>query len=140
MTAGEESNASLNSQMRTLSGVHNGRIVTVGSNFRVVIDTFNLITGRHYLSEEITKCFKGENSSHYNKGAQYSTQTISVYDMTDVKAMSGVIVVIISMGNILSLTDRVMGRPHSFLVCTVLLISILGAAAAYLLLRPFKKL
>ena len=58
MTAEKKNNASLDSQMQTLSDVYNGRIVIVGSNFRVVTDTFNLATGKYYLSEEVIKCFK----------------------------------------------------------------------------------
>ena len=72
--------------MQTLSDVYNGRIVIVGSNFRVVTDTFNLATGKYYLSEEVIKCFKGENSSHYNKDMQYFAQTIPVYDTADAKS------------------------------------------------------
>lgn len=140
MTAEKKNNASLDSQMQTLSDVYNGRIVIVGSNFRVVTDTFNLATGKYYLSEEVIKCFKGENSSHYNKDMQYFAQTIPVYDAADAKAVSGVIVVTASTENILSLTDKVMGKSHLFLVCMVLLISVLGVVAAHLLLRPFKKL
>ena len=45
-----------------------------------------------------------------------------------------------STENILSLTDKVMGKSHLFLVCMVLLISVLGVVAVHLLLRPFKKL
>ena len=140
MTAEKKNNASLDSQMQTLSDVYNGRIVIVGSNFRVVTDTFNLATGKYYLSEEVIKCFKGENSSHYNKDMQYFAQTIPVYDAADGKAVSGVIVVTASTENILSLTDKVMGKSHLFLVCMALVISVLGVVAAHLLLRPFKKL
>lgn len=104
----------------------------------MVTDTFNLATGKYYLSEEVIKCFKGENSSHYNKDMQYFAQTIPVYDAADGKAVSGVIVVTASTENILSLTDKVMGKSHLFLVCMALVISVLGVVAAHLLLRPFK--
>ena len=57
---------------------------------------------------------------------QYFAQTIPVYDTADAKAVSGVIVVTASTENILSLTDKVMGKSHLFLVCMVLLISVLG--------------
>ena len=141
MTAEKKNNASLDSQMQTLSDVYNGRIVIVGSNFRVVTDTFNLATGKYYLSEEVIKCFKGENSSHYNKDMQYFAQTIPVYDTADAKAVSGVIVVTASTENILSLTDKVMGKSHLFLVCMVLLISVLGwrrPICCCVLLRSFR--
>ena len=119
MTAEKKNNASLDSQMQTLSDVYNGRIVIVGSNFRVVTDTFNLATGKYYLSEEVIKCFKGENSSHYNKDMQYFAQTIPVYDAADGKAVSGVIVVTASTENIPSLSgvhgacDQCVGRGGS---------------------------
>ena len=67
MTAEKKNNTALDSQMQAISDVYNGRIVIVNSNFRVITDTFNLSTGQVYISEEVIKCFKGENSSHYNK-------------------------------------------------------------------------
>ena len=79
MTAEKKNNTALDSQMQAISDVYNGRIVIVNSNFRVITDTFNLSTGKFYISEEVIKCFKGENSSHYNKDMQYLAQTIPVY-------------------------------------------------------------
>ena len=78
MTAEKKNNTALDSQMQAISDVYNGRIVIVNSNFRVITDTFNLSTGKFYISEEVIKCFKGENSSHYNKDMQYLAQTIPV--------------------------------------------------------------
>ena len=93
MTAEKKNNTALDSQMQAISDVYNGRIVIVNSNFRVITDTFNLSTGKFYISEEVIKCFKGENSSHYNKDMQYLAQTIPVYDPANEKNIYGVIVV-----------------------------------------------
>ena len=60
MTAEKKNNTALDSQMQAISDVYNGRIVIVNSNFRVITDTFNLSTGKFYISEEVIKCFKGE--------------------------------------------------------------------------------
>ena len=116
MTAEKKNNTALDSQMQAISDVYNGRIVIVNSNFRVITDTFNLSTGKFYISEEVIKCFKGENSSHYNKDMQYLAQTIPVYDPANEKNIYGVIVVTASTENILSLTDKVMGKSNLFLV------------------------
>ena len=70
MTAEKKNNTALDSQMQAISDVYNGRIVIVNSNFRVITDTFNLSTGKFYISEEVIKCFKGENNSHYNYDMQ----------------------------------------------------------------------
>ena len=51
MTAEKKNNTALDSQMQAISDVYNGRIVIVNSNFRVITDTFNLSTGKFYISE-----------------------------------------------------------------------------------------
>lgn len=140
MTAEKKYNAALDSQMQALSDVYNGRIVIVGNNFRIISDTFNLALGKYYLSEEVIKCFRGENSSNYNREMEYFAQTIPIYDSLEGKNVIGVIVVTASTENILSLTDQVMGKSDLFLVCMVVIIICLGLAASHILLRPFKNL
>ncbi|WP_416388053.1 sensor histidine kinase [Enterocloster citroniae] len=140
MTAEKKNNTALDSQMQAISDVYNGRIVIVNSNFRVITDTFNLLTGKFYISEEVIKCFKGENSSHYNKDMQYLAQTIPVYDPANEKNIYGVIVVTASTENILSLTDKVMGKSNLFLVFICLAMGVLAVVAVHILMRPFKKL
>lgn len=140
MTAEKKNNTALDSQMQAISDVYNGRIVIVNSNFRVITDTFNLSTGKFYISEKVIKCFKGENSSHYNKDMQYLAQTIPVYDPANEKNIYGVIVVTASTENILSLTDKVMGKSNLFLVFICLAMGVLAVVAVHILMRPFKKL
>lgn len=140
MTAEKKNNTGLDSQMQAISDVYNGRIVIVNSNFRVITDTFNLANGKFYLSEEVIKCFKGENSSHYNKNMQYLAQTIPVFDSSNDKNINGVIVVTASTENIVSLTDKVMGKSNIFLVFICLAMGVLSVVAVHLLMRPFKKL
>ena len=140
MTAEKKNNTGLDSQMQAISDVYNGRIVIVNSNFRVITDTFNLATGKFYISEEVIKCFKGENSSHHNKDMQYLAQTIPVYDPANEKSINGVIVVTASTEHLISLTDKVMGKSNLFLVFICLALGVLAVVAVHILMRPFKKL
>lgn len=140
MTADKKVNAPLDNQMQAISEVLNGRIVIVNSSFKVMTDTFNLATGKFYISEEVIKCFGGENSSHYNREMEYLAQTIPVYDPVNEKNVNGVIVVTASTENLLSLTDKIMGKSHLFMVCISLVLAILSLMAAYFLMRPFKRL
>lgn len=140
MTAEKKNNVILDNQMQTISEVYNGRIVIVNSNFKVITDTFNLATGKFYISEEVIKCFGGENSSHYNKDMEYLAQTIPVYDPENEKRVNGVIVITASTENLLSLTDKVMGKSQFFIVCITLVLAILAFLAAQILMGPFKRL
>lgn len=140
MTAEKKNSTGLDSQMQAIADVYNGRIVIVNSNFKVMTDTFNLATGKFYISEEVIKCFKGENSSHYNTDMQYLAQTIPVYDSANEKNVNGVIVITASTEHILSLTDKVMGKSNLFLVFICLALGVVAVVAVHILMRPFKRL
>lgn len=140
MTADKKNNTSLDSQMQAVADLYNGRIVIVNSAYKVITDTFNLSTGKYYLSEEVIKCFKGENSSRYNKKMQYFAQTIPIYDPVKEKSISGVLVITASTENIISLTDQVRGKANLFLMSMSLFLLILAGVAVHFLLGPFKKL
>ncbi|MGN0371783.1 MAG: sensor histidine kinase [Enterocloster sp.] len=140
MTADKKNNNGVDSQMQAISDLYNGRIVVVNSSFKIIADTFSLATGKYYISEEVIKCFKGENSSRYNRDMQYFAQTIPIYDSVNDKAITGVLVVTASTEHIISLTDLIMDKSQLFLVCMTLVLVILSFVTAHLLMRPFKKL
>lgn len=140
MSAEKKDTRSLDSQMQTVADLYNGRIVIVNSAYKVIADTFNLSTGKYYLSEEVIKCFKGENSSRYNKEMQYFAQTIPIYDPQKDKSINGVLVVTASTEHILSLTDQIMGKTQLFVVSMGFLLVLLAGIAAQFLVRPFKSL
>ena len=85
MTADKANNVSLDAQMQTIADLYNGRIVIVNSSYKIMTDTFNLSTGKYYISEEVIRCFKGESGSSFNKEGGYFYQTIPVYDPADEK-------------------------------------------------------
>ena len=59
----EANNVSLDAQMQTIADLYNGRIVIVNSSYKIMTDTFNLSTGKYYISEEVIRCFNGESGS-----------------------------------------------------------------------------
>ena len=89
LTADKTNNVSLDAQMQTIADLYNGRIVIVNSSYKIMTDTFNLSTGKYYISEEVIRCFKGEISNRFNKDAGYFYQTIPVYDPADDKKNPG---------------------------------------------------
>ena len=51
LTADKTNNVSLDAQMQTIADLYNGRIVIVNSSYKIMTDTFNLSTGKYYISE-----------------------------------------------------------------------------------------
>ena len=125
MTADKANNVSLDAQMQTIADLYNGRIVIVNSSYKIMTDTFNLSTGKYYISEEVIRCFKGESGSSFNKEGGYFYQTIPVYDPADEKKIQGVIAVTASM---------------LFFLCMALVAILFSIMSAHFLVRPFKRL
>ena len=59
-------NGSIDSELSTLADLFNGRILIVNSGFRIVKDTFSLSEGKICISEEIIRCFQGDNTNRYD--------------------------------------------------------------------------
>ena len=140
LTADKTNNVSLDAQMQTIADLYNGRIVIVNSSYKIMTDTFNLSTGKYYISEEVIRCFKGEISNRFNKDAGYFYQTIPVYDPADDKKIQGVIAVTASMENVASVTKRVKSGAQLFFMCMALMAVLFSIVSAYFLVQPFKRL
>ena len=140
LTADKTNNVSLDAQMQTIADLYNGRIVIVNSSYKIMTDTFNLSTGKYYISEEVIRCFKGEISNRFNKDAGYFYQTIPIYDPADDKKIQGVIAVTASMENVASVTKRVKSSAQLFFMCMALMAVLFSIVSAYFLVKPFKRL
>ena len=140
LTADKTNNVSLDAQMQTIADLYNGRIVIVNSSYKIMTDTFNLSTGKYYISEEVIRCFKGEISNRFNKDAGYFYQTIPVYNPADDKKIQGVIAVTASMENVASVTKRVKSSAQLFFMCMALMAVLFSIVSAYFLVKPFKRL
>lgn len=140
MTAEKNNNAVLDNQMQVISDLYNGRIVVVNSGFRIISDTFNLSSGKYYITEEVIKCFKGESTSRYNKEMEYFIETVPVYDSVNEKTINGVLIITASAENLLTMTQRIISKNQLFFLCMILVAVVISLLAAHFLVRPFKRL
>lgn len=130
----------LESEMNIVADVFNGRMVVIGKNYKVLNDTFKLANGKTNISEEIIRCFQGENITKYNSDKHYFAITVPIYDSTEAKGTEGVIVMTASSENILELTASLTERSSFLNLMMVWLIFVFAALLMYLLMRPFKEL
>lgn len=132
--------ASLDNEMAITADVFGGRIVIVDKNFRVINDTFSLAGGRMNISEEVIKCFQGENSSRYNSKKHYFALTVPIYNAMEEKEIEGVMVVTASTEDVLALTGAADEKATFMQLMALWIILIVILVLVQLLMRPFKDL
>ena len=109
-------------------------------NFKVIGDTFKLAVGKTNVSEEVIRCFQGENSSRHHKDKHYIALTTPVYDGTPEKNIEGVLVVTGSTENLLALVEKASEKTTFFQVMILWVLVMLAFGLIALLMRPFKRL
>ncbi len=123
--SGEVTDTLLDSQMDVLADVFNGRIVIVDSDYQIIRDTFRLAEGKYHISEEVIRCFRGENSSKYNRDKHYLIETFPIYGAGSQGRIDGVMVVTASTASILNLTDMV-GEKTTMFEVMALIVMVVG--------------
>ena len=63
----DPSSEMINAELNQISNLYDGRVLVVNSNFKVIKDTYGISEGKTIISEEVVKCFKGENTVYYNQ-------------------------------------------------------------------------
>lgn len=137
---GEPRDTLLDNEMAVKADIFNGRIAVVNRNFRIVSDTFSLSVGKLNVSEEVIRCFNGENSSKYNSDKHYAALTIPVYSNTEEKEIDGVMIVTASTEDLLSRLSSISekGKFLQFMIFSLLAICVV--LLVKLLMKPFYRL
>lgn len=137
----------INAELSQLAEVYNGRVLIVDQNFKVIKDTYGISVGKIMISEEIIKCFNGENTTNYDEKNQYIEMTIPIVvsvEQTNQEGQSvstsvvqGVLLISVSTEST-QMTLRLLNR-NAVLIELALFILIVGIAGgiAYLVTRPF---
>ncbi len=70
----------INAELDQLSNLYDGRVLIINRNFTIVKDTYGISESKTIISEEVIKCFKGENSSNYDEMNHYIELTTPIID------------------------------------------------------------
>ena len=71
-------NAAIDTELSLLSDIFSGRILIVNSGFKIVEDTFAISDGKTLISDEVIRCFQGENTSRYDSLKHYFVLAIPI--------------------------------------------------------------
>ncbi len=130
-------------ELEMLSNLYEGRVMIINSNFKVVKDTYGISEGKIIISEEVIKCFQGENISHYDPEHGYIEMTTPITDTTADSSENGVIGVMltsISNGSIVAMMEML--NRHVVIIETLLALGVVTLAIilAVVMTRPFNRI
>lgn len=138
----------IDAELETISDLYEGRVVIVDSSLKVVMDTYGISEGKTMISEEVIRCFQGQNTSYYDREHGYIELTVPIMDTgaqngEDNSGASGVIVGVmltsISNESIIS-TLEVLNR-RALILQNIMLVCVVAVAflMAVLVTRPLNK-
>lgn len=136
----------INAELNQISNLYDGRVLIINSNFKVIKDTYGISEGKTIISEEVVKCFKGENTTYYDDIDGFIEMTIPITDTVSNTAeektparIQGVLLSSISTDTI-ALTISILQRKAFVLeVVMTILILVMGLGISQWLIRPFRK-
>lgn len=144
----DNSSEVIGAELDMLSNLYDGRVLIIGSNFKVVKDTYSISEGKTIISEEVIRSFSGESISNYDREHGYIemttpiTETVKLSDEHGDREQSvvrGVMLTSISTDSIIATMD-VLNRKA--LILEVLMMMVIFGIALVLsdvLTRPFAR-
>lgn len=138
-------NGGIDAELSTLSDIFNGRILVINSGFKVVEDTFSLSEGKICISEEVIRCFQGENTNKYNTRKHYFILAIPIAEGQGAGDASsgktaGVMLVTASTESMFSLEEGVLEKASLYQLVSFAVMVILVLGVVNLIVRPFDDL
>lgn len=136
----------INAELEQLSGLYDGRVIVINSNFNVVKDTYGLSEGKTIISEEVIKCFKGQTVANYDRVNGFIEITTPITEMVkapdeeyEIGVVKGVMLTSVSTDTITK-TLEILNRK-SLIILLIICIAIFVAAMAVsgFLTKPFNK-
>lgn len=129
----------INAELSQLSNLYNGRVVVINREFRIVKDTYNLQEGKTIVSEDVVKCYRGQQTVNYDERNRYIEIGTPVLDQNEKKVL-GMMLISVSTE---SIKDNVSVLNHnaevfSLAVCTLCIV--LAVMVASYLVRPLKRM
>ena len=139
----------INAELEMLSNLYEGRVMIINKNFKVEKDTYGISEGKTIISEEVIKCFQGENISHYDPEHGYIEMTTPIMDTTanttdengkkNSDAIRGVMLTSISNDSIVNAREVLNRKAYIMEVIMIVAILALAILLSRVLTMPFNR-
>lgn len=131
----------INAELETISNLYGGRVMVIGKSCKVIRDTYGISEGKTIISEEVIKCFRGENVSHYDAEHGYIEMTIPIASTgTDGKSsIVGVMLTSVSDETIVEMIDQMNQNAMTLEILMIMAIVSISVMLSGVLTKPFGK-
>lgn len=129
----------VNAQLEQLSNIYDGRLLIINNHFQIVKDTYGLDMGKTIISEEVVKCFLGEEITKYDADNRYIELAVPLKN-PDTKEKLGVMLVSVSTDSIMINYDYLKKNAQIIEMASAVIILSLALFFAQQLVKPFRKL
>lgn len=128
----------IENELNQLANLYDGRIVIVNSQFMIVKDTFGLDENKTIISEEVVKCFQGEDILKVNKKSRFIEMAVPVKNPSTGE-VKGVMIVSTPTEDVQESRNAL--SQQVFLLQVGMVFVILGIAfyTSRMLVKPFEK-
>lgn len=139
-------NAAIDTELSLLSDIFSGRILIVNSGFKIVEDTFSLSKGKILISNEVIRCFQGENTSRYDSLKHYFVLAIPIPEFEQETGTittgktAGVMIVTASTESMYSLEDSLNDKASLYEMMIFVILLILAVLSVHFIMKPFGSL
>lgn len=128
----------IESELKQLGSLYNGRVVIVNSNFRIIRDTYGIDEDKVIVAQEVLECFLGTDSDNYNRTDEFLEVTVPVRDDIT-KEMAGVMIISVPTTDIREGREALSATVLILQVVLTLAVLAVAFYVARLLVKPFGK-
>lgn len=143
----------INAELEQLSNLYDGRVLIINENFKIVKDTYGISEGKYMISQEVIKCFQGENISKYDQDNYYIEMTTPIADNTakiqktdtetneqeEKPKVKGVMLISVSTDSIINSADFLSRKSLILEITMFTVVFAIAIALSKGLLKPFKR-
>ena len=136
-------NAAIDTELLLLSDIFSGRILIVNSGFKIVEDTFAISDGKTLISDEVIRCFQGENTSRYDSLKHYFVLAIPIPEFEQETGTittgktAGVMIVTASTESMYSLEESLKDKASLYEMMIFVIVLIVTILSVHLIMKPF---
>lgn len=138
----------IDAELEMLSNLYEGRVMIINKNFEIIKDTYGISEGKTIISEEVIKCFQGQNISHYDAEHGYiemttpiidTTNTVEGADKNSTGTITGVMLTSISNDSIVTTMELLNRKAFIMEIIMIMVIVALALILSNILTRPFNR-
>ncbi len=148
----DTSSETINAELVQLSNLYDGRVLVIDQNFNVVRDTYGISEGKTIISEEVIRCFKGNNVSNYDGNNRFIEMTTPITvtlndgakggntpEGKDKNKIVGVMLISVSTDNITTNIAVLDGKASILQFLMMILVVALSWITSRILVKPFEQ-